>query len=83
MQANAFEDQFEDNGRAMSMHDQATDESIVQLGCNPAHVFHADCINSFNFCPECFVPIEHNDSEPHSFMDARSIGPIKGDDCDS
>lgn len=55
-QANEFEDQFSES--VMSRHDREADENIVQLGCNPAHVFHAKCIESFDFCPECLVPIE-------------------------
>lgn len=79
-QANAFEDQFEENGRAMSQHDRAADGAIVQLECNPAHVFHAECIESFVFCPECFVPI--NNPVANSQMDERSVGPPRSD-CDS
>ena len=44
----------------MTMHDKEADENIVQLGCNPAHVYHAKCIDSFDFCPDCFVPIDKN-----------------------
>ena len=81
-QANAFEDQFEENGRAMSQHDHAVDGAIVQLECNPAHVFHAECIESFAFCPECFVPINNSMAANTSQMDERSVGPPRSD-CDS
>ena len=67
MQANEFEDQLDNAGHLLTV---AADENIVQLGCNPAHVFHAECIESFVFCPECFKPIEQD--VPHSFMDERS-----------
>ncbi len=30
----------------------------MQLQCNPAHVFHRECIEGFVFCPECFAPID-------------------------
>lgn len=55
------------------MHSRDADaaESIVQLGCNPTHVFHQECIESFVFCPECYVPIEKD--LPHSFLDERSV----------
>ena len=62
----------------MSKHDQEGDDEIVQLGCNPAHVFHAECIEDFVFCPECFVPIEEGVSRG-SFMDERSVGPPQSD----
>ena len=69
MQANEFEDQLDNQGHLPTLGGPA-DENIVQLGCNPAHVFHAECIESFVFCPECFVPIEQE--VPHSFMDENS-----------
>lgn len=68
MQANEFEDQLDDGNQMQTQG--VADENIVQLGCNPAHVFHADCIESFVFCPECFVPIEQD--LPNSFIDERS-----------
>ena len=63
MQANEFEDHLDSAGHLQT---SGAEENIVQLGCNPAHVFHAECIESFVFCPECFVPIEQE--VPHSFM---------------
>ena len=54
MQANEFEGQFVNNNDQTNRNDG---ENIVQLSCNPAHVFHAECIESFEFCPECFAPI--------------------------
>ena len=69
MQANEFEDQLDNQGH-LQTHGGPSDENIVQLGCNPAHVFHAECIESFVFCPECFVPIEQE--VPHSFLDENS-----------
>jgi len=43
------------------------------LHCNPAHVFHRECIESFVFCPECFAPIDNE--LPESFLDDRSERP--------
>ena len=35
---------------------------IVQLGCNPTHVFHSQCLQWWPCCPECLVPIDRNES---------------------
>ena len=67
MQANEFEGQFVNNN---DQTNREHGENIVQLGCNPAHVFHAECIESFVFCPECFVPIDNE--VPASFIEERS-----------
>ena len=64
----------------MSMLDHEAEQNIIQLGCNPAHVFHAECIESFDFCPECFVPIEKDAiHHHHSYMDEKSVGPPRFD----
>ena len=46
----------------MTMHDREVDANIVQLGCNPAHVFHVECLSNFDFCPECLVPIDKDEA---------------------
>ncbi len=55
MQANEFEVQL---GEQTFQTQFDGGEEIVQLQCNPAHVFHRECIESFVFCPECFAPID-------------------------
>jgi len=78
MQANEFEHGFGESNTFTARDAQVADK-IVQLGCNPAHVFHRECIESFVFCPECFAPIDND--IPESFLDDRSERP-EGMDSD-
>ena len=70
MQANEFEPGLEEGNGGFTTRDAKINEHIVQLSCNPAHVFHKECIEGFYFCPECFTPIDNE--IPDSFMDERS-----------
>ena len=70
VQANEFEQTFNENGYSITVTEPTpemdSNKSIVQLQCNPAHVFHKECLQGFVYCPECFTPIE--DDVPESFM---------------
>ena len=79
MQANELEVQLGEQTFQTQYDGQG--EEIVQLQCNPAHVFHRECIESFVFCPECFAPIDGE--MPSQFIDSESESPHDDDIEDS
>lgn len=60
MQVNEFEDCL-DKSQLMTTNrgvGSGEGDEIIQLGCNPTHVFHAECLRGSPYCHECMVPID-------------------------
>ena len=36
------------------------DYEVVQLSCNPTHVYHKQCLQMWTYCPVCLVEIDRN-----------------------
>merc|ERR1719163_2045067 len=64
----AEDDPLPSNPNAEEEADQMAQggSEIVQLGCNPTHVFHSQCLQWWPCCPECLVPIDRDGGGPAS-----------------
>lgn len=78
---NEFEDNLDKSHTITTQRGVGGEEGeIVQLGCNPAHVFHAECLEGFAYCPECFVPIDQDIRDSYLEGDSENQSIANGED---
>ena len=69
--ANQFEAGIDAGDHSFTARDFLSEE-VVQLKCNPAHIFHKQCLKDLHQCPKCMTAIHTDYPEDYFFEEGET-----------